>query len=112
MPPTPDTQLITALAAALEPAVVKAVEQAVTEVLKEHRHALQPPAPQKQAPQKPPQPPPEKRLLSVKEVAAYLSISRSTVYVMMERGDLSSVKFGRCRRFWLEDVERLVGTAE
>ena len=113
---SPDTQLINALAAAIEPAVVKAVERTVRDVLQKRKYSAPPEAP-KPVPRNEPRPtietaPPEKRLLSVKEVAAFLSVSKATVYVMMERGDLPSVKFGRCRRFWLADVERLVGTAE
>ena len=37
-------------------------------------------------------------LMTVKEAAEFLSVSRSTLYTMMDAGELASVKIGRCRR--------------
>jgi len=37
-------------------------------------------------------------LLSVPETGRFLSLSRSKVYLLMERGDLAYVKIGRARR--------------
>ena len=37
-------------------------------------------------------------LITVAEVAKFLSVSRSTVYEAMERGELQYVKLGRSRR--------------
>ena len=51
---------------------------------------------------------PGSKCIRVAQVAAYLSMSRSGVYLMMSRGDLPFVKIGRSRRVRLEDVERLV----
>ena len=36
--------------------------------------------------------------MTVDEVAEYLSLSRTTIYQMLERGQLPSAKFGRMRR--------------
>lgn len=47
-------------------------------------------------------------LLHVTEAARRLALSRSTVYNLMERGDLAYVKIGRARRIPLEELERLV----
>ena len=48
------------------------------------------------------------KLQRVAEVAKYLSLSRSTVYQMMDRGELPYVKFGKSRRIRWEDVLKLV----
>jgi excisionase family DNA binding protein len=37
-------------------------------------------------------------LASIPEVQAFLKVSRSTVYTIMNRGELPFVKFGKCRR--------------
>lgn len=37
-------------------------------------------------------------LMTVKQAAEFLSLSRSTVYGLMERGDLAYVKIGQSRR--------------
>jgi excisionase family DNA binding protein len=120
MKTTPDTQLINALAAAIEPVVERAVEKAVKEVFlgnstaqlsktieKTARDVSKEHPPAYQSPQEI-----ENRLLTVKEVAAFLSIGKSTVWSMVQRGDLKAVRFGRNTRFWLADVEGLVGKAE
>jgi len=47
-------------------------------------------------------------LLTVTEAARRLALSRSTVYNLMERGDLAYVKIGRARRIPVDELERLV----
>ena len=37
-------------------------------------------------------------LLTVREAADFLRLSRSSVYVLMDHGELAFVKLGRCRR--------------
>ncbi|HUY91823.1 MAG TPA: helix-turn-helix domain-containing protein [Pirellulales bacterium] len=56
-------------------------------------------------------------LRNVAEVAAYLGVSRSKVYLLMDAGELRWVKIGKSRRVRWEDVERMIernthGTAE
>lgn len=48
------------------------------------------------------------QLLTVSEAARQLALSRSTVYNLMERGDLAYVKIGRSRRIPSDELERLV----
>lgn len=48
------------------------------------------------------------RLATVVEVAEYLSVSRSKVYMMMDAGELAFVKLGASRRVRWSDVEKLV----
>ena len=40
----------------------------------------------------------EDGLLTVADAARFLGLARSTLYVLMERGELSFVKLGRARR--------------
>jgi excisionase family DNA binding protein len=47
-------------------------------------------------------------LVTVSEVARYLSVSRTKVYQMMELGDLPYVRLGRCRRIAWKDVDAFV----
>jgi excisionase family DNA binding protein len=47
-------------------------------------------------------------LATVQEVAAYLSLSRSKVYQLMDDGALPHVKLGKCRRIRWADVDALV----
>jgi excisionase family DNA binding protein len=47
-------------------------------------------------------------LLRVSAVARRLSVSRSNVYQIMDRGDLPYVKIGKCRRVRPEDLARLI----
>jgi len=47
-------------------------------------------------------------LLTVMEVASFLAVSRSKVYMLMESGELPHVKLGGSRRVPLEAVEKLV----
>ena len=51
---------------------------------------------------------PTLNLLTVQEAALMLTLSRSMVYNLMERGALAYVKIGRTRRIPLQEVERLV----
>jgi excisionase family DNA binding protein len=47
-------------------------------------------------------------LIRVTEVAQHLSLSRSKIYQMMDRGELPYVKLGKSRRVRWPDIERLV----
>ena len=47
------------------------------------------------------------RLLKIDEVARLLNLSRSTVYNLINRGDLPVLHFGRSVRIRLRDVHRL-----
>jgi excisionase family DNA binding protein len=47
-------------------------------------------------------------LKTIPEVAAFLAVSRSKVYEMMDSGQLAFVKLGRSRRIRWEDVLSLV----
>lgn len=47
-------------------------------------------------------------LQPVARVAAFLSLSRSKVYAMMDAGELPFVKFGKSRRIRWSDVQKLV----
>lgn len=53
-------------------------------------------------------------LLTVKEAAALLGIGRSTLYRIMERGEIHSVQIGASRRIPMSDalafVDRLIGS--
>lgn len=48
------------------------------------------------------------QLLTVKEAAAQLKLSRPSVYRLMKRGELKSVKLGGARRIPQRELERLV----
>ena len=39
------------------------------------------------------------------EVADYLHVSRGTIYSLLSRGEINSVKIGRNRRFSVENVQ-------
>lgn len=47
-------------------------------------------------------------LLTPVQVAERLSISRATVYELMLKGDLRSLRIGRCRRVRLADVAAFI----
>jgi excisionase family DNA binding protein len=55
-----------------------------------------------------------RRVVRVTEVAHQLSMSRSAIYGLMEKGLLPFVKIGKSRRVPLDAVEKLVreGTGE
>lgn len=52
--------------------------------------------------------PPLKLLLTVKEAADALCLDRSTVYELIMRGTLRSLKIGRSRRIRVKDLEQWV----
>ena len=63
--------------------------------------------------QHPVQPAPEHSadtLLTPAEAAAVLKIGRSTLYELIARGGIESVKLGRCRRFRRSDLDRFIRT--
>ena len=45
-------------------------------------------------------------LLTVREAAEFLSISRSKLYEMMDNGELNFVKLGRCVRYRRSDLDQ------
>ncbi len=47
-------------------------------------------------------------LVDAEGAAHYLSCSRSTVYALIDRGELQGVKIGRARRFTLAELQALV----
>ena len=53
-------------------------------------------------------PPGPKLLLTVEEAARELSLGRSLLYELLLRGELRSVKVGRCRRIPRADLEAFV----
>ena len=50
------------------------------------------------------------RLLTASEAAALLGIGRSKLYELMARGDITSVKLDRCRRFRQSDVHHFISS--
>jgi len=48
------------------------------------------------------------RLLNAQEVAAALNMGLSTVYQLVERGELPSIRIGRSVRFRPEDLEKFI----
>ena len=48
------------------------------------------------------------QLLDLREVAGVLRISRTSVYDLLAKGQLESVKIGRSRRVLAEDLERFI----
>ena len=48
------------------------------------------------------------RLLRVNQVAEMLTIGRSSVYAMLDSGELRSIKFGGARRIPLSSVQDLI----
>jgi excisionase family DNA binding protein len=49
----------------------------------------------------------DERLVSVGEAAAFLSCSRSQIYVLFERGELPWFKIGKMRRIAASDLVKL-----
>jgi excisionase family DNA binding protein len=47
-------------------------------------------------------------LATVADVAAYMAVSRSKVYQLMETGELPYIKLGKCRRIFWTDVQALL----
>jgi putative molybdopterin biosynthesis protein len=50
-------------------------------------------------------------MLKSKDVAAILNISRRTVYTLMQRGELPSVRIGRSVRVQPEDLENFISNS-
>ncbi|QDU28508.1 Helix-turn-helix domain protein [Anatilimnocola aggregata] len=50
----------------------------------------------------------EGRLCPIRDVARYLSLSRSKIYAMMDAGELPYVKLGKSRRVNWTDVLKLI----
>lgn len=50
----------------------------------------------------------ERLLLAPADAAVALSISRTTVYELMNRGLLRSIKLGTCRRIPVEAIQELI----
>ena len=50
----------------------------------------------------------EIRLLTPREVAEYLSLGRSTVYLLIQKGDLPSIRIGRSVRVNPLDLKEYV----
>jgi excisionase family DNA binding protein len=48
------------------------------------------------------------RLLNAQDVAAALNMGLSTVYLLVERGELPSIRIGRSVRIRLEDLEKFI----
>lgn len=48
------------------------------------------------------------KLMTVQQAANVLALSRSTIYNVMERGELAYVKIGRARRIPESEVDRFV----
>lgn len=47
-------------------------------------------------------------LLTLKEAMDFLKISRSTLYKLMENGDIKGIKIGRVWRFQKKDIENFI----
>ena len=47
-------------------------------------------------------------MLTVRDAASRLKVSRATVFEWMRQGELRSVKLGRCRRIREEDLTDMV----
>ena len=47
-------------------------------------------------------------LMTISEATKFLSISRSKLYTMMDKGELAYVKLGRCRRIRRRELTDLV----
>lgn len=48
------------------------------------------------------------RLITVEDAAERLSICRTRVYELIARGELPTIKIGRSRRVWMEDLRTFV----
>jgi len=48
------------------------------------------------------------RLLNAQDVAAALNMGLSTVYLLVERGELPSIRIGRSVRIRLQDLEKFI----
>lgn len=52
------------------------------------------------------------KLLTIKEVAERLSVSEPTIYRLINRGELPTVKIGRALRFDEADIEAYIRKAK
>jgi len=50
----------------------------------------------------------QSRLLNAQDVAAALNMGLSTVYQLVERGELPSIRIGRSVRIRLQDLEKFI----
>jgi excisionase family DNA binding protein len=50
------------------------------------------------------------RLLTIPDAADFLDCSRSKIYLMLEQGELGSVKLGRLRKIPVGELRRVVST--
>lgn len=48
------------------------------------------------------------QLLTPAEVADYLNVSRGTIYSLLSRGEIDSIKIGRNRRFTPQQVSEYI----
>ena len=48
------------------------------------------------------------KLLKVGEVAQLLSISKSYAYILVKRGEITSIHIGKSRRIRVEDLDQFV----
>lgn len=48
------------------------------------------------------------QLMTAQEVATYLGLQRGTIYSLVSRGEIDSHKYGRSRRFTIEQVKDYV----
>ncbi len=53
--------------------------------------------------------PTDRRLLTVREVAAALRVSTMTVYRLIQAGQLQATRVGRSYRIWENDVTAYLG---
>jgi excisionase family DNA binding protein len=51
---------------------------------------------------------PRRRLLTYDEAGEYLAVGRTTMYDLVGKGALQTVKIGRCTRFRPEDLEDFI----
>jgi excisionase family DNA binding protein len=49
-------------------------------------------------------------LLTIREACARLKLSRASMYRLIARGELPTVRIGRARRIVLEDLDRFITT--
>jgi excisionase family DNA binding protein len=47
-------------------------------------------------------------LVNLDEAMAYLRVSRSKLYLLMESGQLPYVKLGKCRRVPMSELDKLI----
>lgn len=51
---------------------------------------------------------PRRRLLTYDEAGAYLTVGRTTMYDLVAKGELPTVKIRRCTRFKTEDLDEYI----